>query len=713
MKNCSFQVCCPSCETHFEVNDPQLIGQIVACPKCAGMMLIEVPDKESDDSASDSKESAHGDSPAERASLENPASPQTSIAENDSQASQTFEKTALKAPSVIALESEASDEGEELPENISLKPDGSFKRSCSRFRLLILVGVVSGLFAAGIVLWGMLALEQEKNDLQSETNQEVAAEVNPNLRVDSNNVEEENALESCHSIESIEDATDIETGENADDISASLDMSDNTLWDDQSLITEDDSLQETSVDDVDDASLANDDEMEEPSLEGNDASTSSDEDVPTETDDELFVDFDVERFTKENAMQEETVEEEDSEVYPAPEEFEISLNDLPKLRGAPEPIDIDSRLQLPIRSIVFPKSPLASLRLLSEFSGVPFDVNLNAIIYLRESWNKSLDLKLEETTVFEALVKEAEMLHWRASKEDGRVLIEADVENDYAEQTFDFSELLNESGLLLVNMRDDRTGKEEALTIERLEDFIKTLAVCENREEDEGRSFEVKHEGTSLIVKGTLLERRQVEILLEQLRVLNGLPTSSGFVPEDLVPENRGWHFLSKKTPFNIAKPMSLQQAVEILETQFKFLTIWDDVTLNASGVGRFSYVRANFDDLSIDQILSSLLKPLKLTYLILDEQAIMITTKDKGNEYITTEIHGFTEPDSPLTLEEAVQFSEKMMKSVQADSWETTDSSLWLEVNSGTWFVKQPQPIQREIRRWTAGSIVRKNPQK
>ncbi len=712
MKNCSFQVCCPSCETHFEVNDPQLIGQIVACPKCAGMMLIEVPDKESDDSASDSKESARGDSPAERASLEISASPQKSIAEKDSQAQQTFEKTALKASPVIALESEASDEGGELPENISLKPDGSFKRCCSRFRLLVLVGVVSGLFAAGIVIWGMLALKQEKHDLQSETNQEVAAEVNPNLRIDSSNVEEENAPESRHSIESIEDAIDIKTGENADDISASLDMSDNTLWDDQSLIAEDDSLQETSVDDVDDASLVNDDEMEESSLEGDDASTSSNEDVPTETDDELFVDFDEERFTKENATQEETVEEEDSEVYPAPEEFEISLNDLPQLRGAPDPIDIDSRLQLPIKSIVFPKSPLASLRLLSEFSGVPVDVNLNTILYLRESWNKSLDLKLEETTVFEALVKEAEMLHWRASKEDGRVLIEADVENDYAEQTFVFSELLDESGLLLVNMQN-QTGKEEALTIERLEDFIRTLAVCENREEDEGRSFEVKHEGTSLIVKGTLLERRQVEILLEQLRVLNGLPTSPGFVPEDLVPENRGWRFLSKKTPFNIAKPMPLQQAVEILETQFKFLTIWDDAALNASGVGRFSSVRANFDDLSIDQILSSLLEPLKLTYLILDEQAIMITTKAKGNEYITTEIHGFTEPDSPLTLEEAVQFSEKMMKSVQADSWETTDSSLWLEVNSGTWFVKQPQPVQREIRRWTADSIVRKNPQK
>ena len=44
MNEVFFQVTCPSCETSFEVTDPSLIDQIVACPKCGGMILVAKPD---------------------------------------------------------------------------------------------------------------------------------------------------------------------------------------------------------------------------------------------------------------------------------------------------------------------------------------------------------------------------------------------------------------------------------------------------------------------------------------------------------------------------------------------------------------------------------------------------------------------------------------------------------------------------------------------
>ncbi|MGN0930987.1 MAG: hypothetical protein ACI4NP_04665 [Thermoguttaceae bacterium] len=712
MKNCSFQICCPSCETHFEVNDPQLIGQIVACPKCAGMILIEAPNEQSDNSALDLNERPRVVSSEGHASGDISDFGQVSLGEDNSPIAQSASKNLPEAPPVLATEMEEPIEREERPENVPSKTETSFRSSRSRFRFLILVGVFSGMLTAGIVLWGILALKQEKQVPQSETHVETASEKGADLPANSHNDEQGDFSESRSSEALSVEASDVETNDDSNDISVDLEMSDNSLWNEQSLITEDASLQDPPVEE-ESALLSKDDEVEEPSIDeqSSTTTTSSNEDLLTEADEELFVEFDEERFTKENTQEEESVEEEDAEFYPAPEEFDTSLN-VPKLNVVLEPLDIEARLQLPIISIVFPKSPLASLRLLSEYSGAPVSLDLNAIILLRNSWNKSLDLKLEETTVFDALVKEAEMLHWRASKEDGYVLIEPELENDYGEQRFDFSELLDDSSLSLVNIQgsDAPTENIEKLTIERLEEFIRTLVVCEKDEAIEGQSFDVAHEGASLIIRGSLIERKQVEILYEQLRVLNGLATSEGFLPEELVPENRGWRFLSKKTPFNIPKPIALQQAVEILESQFKFLAIWDDVTLNASGVGRFSSVRASFEEQSVDQILTNLLEPLKLTYLILDEQAVMITTKEKGNEYRTTEIHGFTESDSPLTFEEAVKFSEKMMKSVQAGSWETENSALWLEVNSGTWFVKQTQPIHREIRRWTADSLERKN---
>lgn len=717
MKNCSFQICCPSCETHFEVNDPQLIGQIIACPKCAGMILIEAPDEQGDDSALDSNEPLRVASSEERESRDISDSCQDSFEEKNSPIPQSAPKNLPEAPPVLTKEMEQPVERKERSENAPSKSETSFRNSRSRFRFLVLVGVLSGMLTAGIVLWGMLSLKQEKQVPQSEPLVEIAPEGGTDVAVNSRNDEQGDFPENRNPEAPIVDASEDVMNDDSSDISAELETSGNSLWDEQSLIAEDPSLQEPTVEE-EPALLSKDDEIQEPAIDEESSETpttsNEDQDLPTESDEELFVEFDEERFAKENSQEEEIVEGEDAEFYPAPEEFDTSLN-VPKLNVAPEPLDIEARLQLPIKSIVFPKSPLASLRLLSEYSGVPVNLDLNAIILLRNSWNKSLDLQLEDTTVFEALEKEAEMLHWRAAKEDGYVSIEPEQENDFGEQRFDFSELLEESSLSLVNIQGNAPPAEkiDQLTIERLEEFIRTFVVCETEEASDGQSFEITHEGASLIVRGSLLERRQAEFLYEQLRVLNGLPTSEGFLPEELVPENRGWRFLSKKTPFNIVKPIALQQAVEILETQFKFLAIWDDVALNASGVGRFSSVRASFEDQSIDQILTNILEPLKLTYLILDEQAIMITTKEKGNEYWTTEIHGFTEPDSPLTFEEAVKFSEKMMKSVQAESWETENSALWLEVNSGSWFVKQTQPIQREVRRWTADSLEGKKTQK
>ena len=64
MKENNFQVSCPSCETLFEVTDPELVGQIVACPKCGGMMMIAPPEQVVEDDKSADAESQ--DSPKEQ-----------------------------------------------------------------------------------------------------------------------------------------------------------------------------------------------------------------------------------------------------------------------------------------------------------------------------------------------------------------------------------------------------------------------------------------------------------------------------------------------------------------------------------------------------------------------------------------------------------------------------------------------------------------------
>ena len=59
MSESLFQISCPSCESVFAVTDPELVGQIIACPKCGGMMLVEAAEVER--SAGNSEDASFGE----------------------------------------------------------------------------------------------------------------------------------------------------------------------------------------------------------------------------------------------------------------------------------------------------------------------------------------------------------------------------------------------------------------------------------------------------------------------------------------------------------------------------------------------------------------------------------------------------------------------------------------------------------------------------
>ena len=231
MKNCSFQICCPSCETHFEVNDPQLIGQIIACPKCAGMILIEAPDEQGDDSALDSNEPLRVASSEERESRDISDSGQDSFEEKNSPIPQSAPKNLPEAPPVLTKEMEQPVERKERSENAPSKSETFFRNSRSRFRFLVLVGVLSGMLTAGIALWGMLSLKQEKQVPQSEPLVEIAPEGGTDVAVNSRNDEQGDFPENRNPEAPIVDASEDVTNDDSSDISAELETSGNSLWD--------------------------------------------------------------------------------------------------------------------------------------------------------------------------------------------------------------------------------------------------------------------------------------------------------------------------------------------------------------------------------------------------------------------------------------------------------------------------------------------------
>lgn len=742
MKDNGFQVCCPSCETLFVVTDPELIGQIVACPKCGGMMMIEppaesAPEHDAPNSSADSDSAAADENDA-------PFSTQNVVADASSD-ERGGKPTASAAPRVsvddaVAVKSEALELENEPDIGADVSGDD---RHASASRLPFIVsGVLCALGAA--LAFGFVkayrsadvdadppvvqTTDAPESDDALRGSDENGAAVSPDLAADADVADsgDSDLLDDSPNLTvdgglSDDSAPDFSATEGNDDVDVPLEPGDDAPDSNVSVTSEesDDGQTDSLVDDdalemyadEDEDALSSDDlivvadddseETESPSEDSDDESLTEEGAIPTE--------FDEAEFEKENQVQEEEKTESDEEDLGAvASTTDVSLQNLPVLRSEPKEIDVDARLALPIRSLIFPESPAAAVRLLSEFAAVPVELDMEHFVLMRPSLNMRLDLKVEDVDVAGALNKEAEMLKWNLRKEADRVVLEP-LENDLTqiiEERFDVGDLLSTGTPFLKEIdggdSDNNNGEENAE--ELLVRFIASLVDPEKWEqgEESAPASDISIDGSVLLITSDAATRKKVEIALEQLRVLRQLEPRAEMAPELLIPESRGWETLSKNTPFNLLKPTSLQQAMEILEGKFKFLILWDDASLNLAGVGRDSSTAARIESAPVEQIIDALLEPLKLTYLILDEKIILITTKERADSYKTIEIHGFSPVDTPKSLEESLKITEEMKSAVAPDSWNSPDVAIWLDPETDCWVIRQSQPIQREIRRWT-----------
>ncbi len=694
MNETNFKICCPSCETVFEVTDPSLIGQIVACPKCGGMILIEEP--------ADQEFEQHEN-------VSEPANEQVEQNRNEVvDESAIIERGGANVASAVPPVCEPRDEE-------PVEEDGT--NNVWRTRLILIVaGVVCALLVMGV--WRFLVGPQHKQP-GGPVDNEVAVEEKDNTDDEPQIADVDNEPE--------EDETDLVL---IRDDSAS----DNEEFDVDAAVTFDDEEEQvapevddepTSVDDEVNADAVEesvstdedvvDDETEELEDDGevieladdstslsveDDIEASEEEDDDSLDNDAVPIEFDEERFEKVNksAEPEEEDEEVDMGAVASTAESEIQRS-FPQLKQASKEIDVDARLALKIKEIEFPESPADSVRLLSELSGVPVEFDLTSFELIAPSMAVTLHLSLQDTNVGDAIKALAELLKWKTSVEKDRIKIEPlDDLSEVVEERFDIADLLNADFGKAPICLDEGADEENDKTW--LERFVITMVDPEAWGSDEGQGSLVLN-GTELLVKHNALERKRVSDLLERLRALHGVEAKNDVSSNTLIAETLGWERLTKKISFNLLNSTPLQQAIEILERTQKIKVIWDDAALNEFGVGRDFTTVARINDVPIDQVLFDLLEPAKLTYLILAENLFLITTKERAENYKTIEIHQFSVAEKALSEEACAKLVDEMKQAVAPKSWGDPDVTLWCDVASGCWFVRQTQPVQRSIRRW------------
>ncbi|MBR4750765.1 MAG: hypothetical protein IK077_03300 [Thermoguttaceae bacterium] len=674
MSETFFKVCCPSCETVFEVTDSALIGQIVACPKCGGMILIEDPD------ALSPREESVQDQRLANVSEEVVPPP---VVSDD------------VVPPPLPEVDEHSDDVDSLV---------GAPKSVWRTRLVL---VLAGAICALLVAWATQFLSKPHEEVASQPSLEANVVGEP---VDVPQDQEDSAQESVESPDDEEEKIvftrddEIETNEEFDArYAVELDGEETESADDASS---DDVLNE--VDGADE--LGEGDASGEGALDLGELEQEQDAEDDLDEPDAISTEFDEEEFERankgdeENASSDDEIEEEE-DLGSVASTTDVSLqSSLPTLKQAAKEIDVESRMKLRLSSITFPESPAAAVRLLAEFSGVPIDFDLENFELTRSSIESTLNLSLNDADVESALNELATLLKWNVLVGKDRItLVPKDADDALIEERFDLADLLNDSSRKApIEFRGDAALSEEPLTLDVLSKMATTLVEPDswsvNGEEGQGIA---SGEGTTLIVKQNALNRKKVGDLFERLRALRGLELKDSSTSNSLIAETLGWERLTKKISFNLLKPLTLQQAVEILERTQKIQVLWDDAVLNDFGVGRDVATVARVDDATIDQTLFDLLEPHKLTYVILGENLYLITTKEHAESYKTVEIHMFSSEKKELTEQEAIEFADEMKTAVSPKSWDDPDVSFWIDFQSECWIVRQSQPNQRAIRRW------------
>lgn len=418
--------------------------------------------------------------------------------------------------------------------------------------------------------------------------------------------------------------------------------------------------------------------------------------------DSIPTDFNEVEFEKANKNETpNSLDDEEVDLGAIASTTEVTIRAFPTLKREPKSFDINERLGLKIKMIEFPESPAGSVRLLSEFSGIPIDFDLVSFDLLRQSVDSTMNLSLEETSVKDSLLAMADLLKWNVSIGKDRITIKSfDNLDDLIEERFDVADLIEiESEQPL----SDGLGSLEKIemSMDLLQRMIVSLVDPESWS-DNGGIGEIGFENNLLIIKHNALIRKRVGDLLERLRALHGIKNKGQIIDaSSLIPETLGWKRLTKKISFNLLEPSTLQQAIEIIERSQKIEILWNDSVLNEFGVGRDFSIIARINDASIDQVLNDLLESAKLTYLILGENLFLITTKELAEIYKTIEIHMFLSEGERATEEELYKMIEEMKLAVDSKSWDEPSVALWVDWKSGCWIVRQSQPNQRAIRRW------------
>lgn len=680
-------ISCPTCGHPYEVTDPELLGQLVRCPKCSGLIMLQAQPEENlpeNLPRTDTGEDPAASALPEQLSEANPAAlpeglhtPPPVIGGGDTGVGDAAGDDVLDEVVDGDADDDLDDDADDDIESASILLSTPF---------LFGLGVLAALILAIVVFLSIRLFKTAPPEVPSQPT-EAANRFEPISPAAADNTAESAA-------ENIAGApTEEEANENFDSQGSGLSR-------------ENYGKDAPEPDDAepDDAETGESEIADEPETdaEGPDAPQTdrSSDDTPGE------VTSPTQAAENNSAAQtgEQTDPMSDPDLQPSSDSSEPIRID-PALAGQiSESIDIPGQLALAIRSIQLPNKTLPELvSLIGSLANVPIQVAWETIPSPPALCSRSVTVSLEETTVGTVLEEAARLLGLNIEMLPDAVRLYIPEEAPGSKE-FNIADLLASRGPSAQEppAAEPSAAKEEEgenvpageptypilpedLTPEVIERFLASLLPVSSQDSP---TLTVDHE--TVKVQGPALVLARTVRVLDQLRCLRNIDSPDLLPREELIPETLAFEQLSGDMSLNFLTSVTLSEALLFFtentsteQTRMKGMV--DTAALRQAGISLQTRMPLHCDTQPAERVLTELANGFGLTWFTPAADVVVVTTKQRVQELPTIEIHS-SQDRSDGFLEKAAQLARD------------AGGVLWYDSVSGCVIVHADAVTQRRI---------------
>lgn len=382
----------------------------------------------------------------------------------------------------------------------------------------------------------------------------------------------------------------------------------------------------------------------------------------------------------------------ETELPPTPE-VDGADGDPVARRTGPRVVQLDDRMNDPIRQIEFDRVPLENfLKFVSDYSTIPITLDADILRWLRISPVTPVTVKAANSTVAEVLNQGLAPLGLDHRVEGDQLLITRRPKE--------------ESGIRTVTFKVDDLVGDDQKQLQQLGNHIMDFVAPESWS-SRGGIGTITFRGSELIIEQ--YETVQFEILgfCEKLRVARSLklrsPYDASMFPvttrSDLAREK-----LSTPIKLTYIRPAPLQRIVDRLAQASKLHILIDWRALAAADWSPDAEVRFSVADQPLTKALTELLEPMDLAYRIIDGSTLQITTPEVLDSHLEIEFYRVAKP-----TDEGTAIMQAARDALGPPNFRDFGGSgqVAFDAPSNCLLVCLSQPRQVELQAWLASRAV------